>query len=346
MNNVCLGDWYLLVTCAGILVVDLIAADLPKIANPGELVFAPTGIEIHLGGHSGNVSIDLRKLGLKEGDVSSIGAIGNDIFGDFTEETLKKHEVIAHLQRVPNIGTSKDLILVVRGEDRRYHVDNGANQFLSPNHVLSVVKREKPVVFYAGGVGFTTALDGQLPEILREVKDFGALTFVDPVAPYVHGWDFLIPAMKWTDIFHCNMDEARQITGENNPYKACEIFINMGTSMAIISLGDKGLIAKTRRNMFKMPAFKVPVIDPTGAGDALCTGIISGFLQRSGYKPCDITNFSTDDIIEMLLIGEAAGAACVTMVGTTTAVTKDNVERILEEQGEELKRSIKVFSTI
>jgi sugar/nucleoside kinase (ribokinase family) len=332
----------LLVTCAGILVVDIIAADLPKIANPGELVFAPAGIEIHLGGHSGNVSIDLRKLGLKEGNVSSIGAIGNDIFGNFIEETLNKYGVVAHLQKVSNVGTSKDLILVVRGEDRRYHVDNGANQFLSPNYVLSVVKMEKPIVFYAGGVGFTTALDEQLPEILREIKDFGALTFVDPVTPYMHGWDFLIPAMKWTDIFHCNMDEARQITGENNPHKACETFIKMGANMAIISLGDKGLIARTRRNVIEMPAFKVPVIDPTGAGDALCAGIISGFLQRSKYKSCDITSLSTDDIIEMLLIGEAAGAACVTMVGTTTAVTKNNVEKILEEQGEELKRNIKV----
>jgi sugar/nucleoside kinase (ribokinase family) len=336
----------LLVTCAGILVVDVIAADLPKIADPGELIFAPTGIEIHLGGHSGNVSIDLRKLGLKEGDVSSIGAIGNDIFGNFIEETLKKHGVIAHLQRVPNAGTSKDLILVVKGEDRRYHVDNGANQFLSPSYVLSVVKGEKPVVFYAGGVGFTTELDGQLPEILREVKDFGALTFVDPVTPYMHGWDFLIPAMKWTDIFHCNMDEARQITGENDPYKACEIFISMGANMAIISLGDKGLIARTKGNMFKMPAFKVPVVDPTGAGDALCAGIISGFIQKFKYEPCEITSLSVDDIIEILLIGEAAGAACVTMVGTTTAVTKDNVKKILEEQGEELKRNIKVSPTI
>jgi sugar/nucleoside kinase (ribokinase family) len=334
----------LLVTCAGILVVDIIAADLPKISDPGELLFAPRGIETHLGGHSGNVSINLRKLGLKEGDVSSIGAIGNDIFGNFIEETLRKHGVIAHLQKVPNIGTSKDLILVVRGEDRRYHVDNGANQFLSPEYVLSVVNEERPAIFYAGGVGFTTVLDEQLPEILRKVKKLSALTFVDPVAPYMHGWDFLIPAMKWTDIFHCNMDEAKQITGENNPFKACESFINMGANMAIISLGDKGLIARTKKNMFKMPAFKVPVIDPSGAGDALCAGIMSGFLQRSGYKPCDITNLSINDIIEILLTGEAAGAACVTMVGTTTAVTEDNVKRILEEQGEKLKRNIKVFS--
>lgn len=332
------------VTCAGILVVDIIAAGLPKISSPGELIFTPKGIEIHLGGHSGNVSIDLRKLGLMKGYVSSVGAVGEDIFGSFLEKELKKHGVKTYLQRVPNVGTSKDLVLVVKGEDRRFHVDNGANWFLSPEHILSVVYEEKPTIFYAGGVGFTGILDKRLPEVLQKVKDLGSLTFVDPVTPYMHGWDFLFPAMRWMDIFHCNMREAKEITGKENPREASEVFIKKGVNLVVISLGDKGLIARTRNKLLEMPAFKVPVTDPTGAGDALCAGIITGLLQRTDYKRCDITCFSVNELIEVLLIGEAAGASCVTMVGTTTAVTKENVEKILEEQGEKLRRNVKVFS--
>ena len=48
----------MLVTCAGILVVDLIAANLPKVSDPGELTHAPKGIGVHMGGHAGNVSIE------------------------------------------------------------------------------------------------------------------------------------------------------------------------------------------------------------------------------------------------------------------------------------------------
>jgi len=326
------------------LVVDIIAADLPKISSPGELIFTPKGIEIHLGGHSGNVSIDLRKLGLREGCVSSIGAIGEDIFGLFLERGLKRHGVKTYLQRVPNIGTSRNLVLVVKGEDRRFHVDNGANWFLSPDYVLSVVEREKPTVFYAGGVGLTGALDEKLPEVLQKVKDLGSLTFVDPVTPYMREWSFLFPAMKWIDIFHCNMHEVKQITGKENPREAGNVLINKGIGLAVISLGDRGLIAVMRRRVIEMPAFKVPVIDPTGAGDALCAGIIAGLLQETAYNQYDLRNLSIEDLIEILLIGEAAGAACVTMVGTTTAVTRENTERILEEQGEELRRNVKVSS--
>lgn len=335
----------LIVTCAGILVVDIIAADLPKVSSPGELTFAPKGIEVHLGGHCGNVSIDLRKLGLKKGEVSSVGAVGDDIFGDFIEGELRKNGVITHLQRVPGVGTSKDLILVVRGEDRRYHADCGANLFLSPEFVVSVLDEEKPSIFYVGGVGLTGALDERLPEVLERAKDMGALTFVDPVAPYMREWSLIIPSIKRADIFHCNAYEAEQITGTKDLYKACDLLIKMGANMVVVSMGEKGLIARTKRNIFELPAFRVPTVDPTGAGDALCAGIISGLVEKSGYKKCDISSLPVDDIIDILLIGEAAGAACVTMVGTTTAVTRENVRRILEEQGENLRRNIKVYST-
>ncbi len=320
------------VTCAGILFVDIIAADLPKVSNPGELIFAPRGIEVHTGGHAGNVSIDLRKLGVEQGHISTIGAVGRDVFGDFLETILKKQGIITHLQIASEVGTSKDLILVVKGEDRRFHVDNGANWYLSPEYVLSVMEKDSPVVFYVGGVGLTGMLDEQLPEVLKRAKNNGCLTFVDPVTPYKHGWDFIIPSLKWMDIFHCNIDEAKNITGEKEPRTAAGVLTEKGANLAIISLGDKGLIARTKTDLFEMPAFKVQVVDPTGAGDALCAGIIYGLLEaikNSGRKVSDLT---PDELIQILLYGEAAGAACVTKVGTTTAVNKENVEKIMKEQ--------------
>lgn len=334
----------MLVTCAGILVVDLIAAGLHKIADPGELVFVPNGIEVHLGGHAGNVSIDLRKLGLKEGCVSSIGAVGEDIFGDFLEAQLKKHGIVTHLQRVSTADTSKDLILVVKGEDRRYHADVGANWFLSPEYVFSIVSEEKPKIFYVGGVGLTGHLDKHLSNLLRKIRNLGTLTFVDPVTPYKYGWDFLFPVLESTTIFHCNIYEARQMTGESDPRRAAKLLVKKGVRLVVISLGAEGLIAETTRNIIEMPAFKVPVVDPTGAGDALCAGIIMGLLEKTSNKGFDIIDLSTADLIDILIEGEAAGAACVTMVGTTTAVTRGNVERLLKEQGEILRQNIKIFS--
>jgi len=332
------GELRMLVTSVGILVVDIIAADLPKISDPGELTFTGRSIELHIGGHAANVSIDLRKLGLKREEVSLVGAIGNDIFGDYIKTILEKHGVKSHLQRVQATGTSKDLILVVKGEDRRYHVDVGANWHLSFDHVISILNEEKPLIFYGGGIGFMGKIDEELPSILQRAKELGCLTFVDPVAPYKHGWDIIIPSLGFVDVFHCNNLEATKITREKDPKKAGMNLLSRGVKFVIISLGGKGLIAMTKKTMFKMPAFKVPVIDPTGAGDAFCAGVIRSLLRLSDQKPFEVDKLSKEELVHVLLEGEAAGAACVTMVGTTTAVTKDKVDKLLEEQGSKILR--------
>jgi len=326
----------MLVTCAGILVVDLIAAHLPKISSPGELTYVPKGIEMHMGGHCGNVSIDLRKLGIEKGEVSATGAVGKDIFGDFLEGLLKKYGIVTHLQKISEAGTSKDIILVVKGEDRRFHVDIGANLHLNPEYVLTVLEEEKSRIFYAGGVGLTGRLDEQLSMVLQKAKELGCITFVDPVTPYMRGWDFIISSMNWIDIFHCNGDEGKEITGKENPLEAAISLREKGAKIVVMSLGEKGLIAVTENAIFNMQAFKVPIVDPTGAGDALCAGIICGLLRIMGKERREIADLSEEELANVLLEGEAAGAACVTMVGTTTAVTEENVDRILKEQKEEL----------
>jgi sugar/nucleoside kinase (ribokinase family) len=332
-----------LITCAGIFVIDLIATDLPKVSDSGELTYAPKGIEMHSGGHAGNVSIDLIKLGLREGEVSSIGAVGEDIFGVFQENLLKNYGIKTHLQKISSANTSKNLVLVVAGEDRRFHVDIGANMYLSPEYVQSILEEEKPLIFYAGGVGFTGKFDYHLDEVLKKAKSFGCLTFVDPVTPYKHGWEFITSSMKFTDIFHCNIDEAYDITKKDNPREATKAFINEGAELVIISLGKKGLVAATSKTFLEMSAFKVPIVDPTGAGDALCAGIIHGLLKATNYRRCELKDLSTKELIELMIEGEAAGASCVTMAGTTTAVTMKNVNKIIQKQGSTLKNSVKVY---
>lgn len=331
----------MLVTCVGILVSDIIAADLPKVSDPGELIFVPSGIELCVGGHSANVSIDLIKLGLPKGRVSSVGAVGEDLFGDFIEGQLKKHGVVTHLERKRRSGTSKDLILVVKGQDRRFHVNIGANWLLNPNHVRAVLKKEKPYVFYVGATGLLGKFDEQLSDILREAQRLNCITFVDPATPYKHGWKNVISSLKWTDVFHCNNVEALSMTGEEELEDATKTLINKGAKLVTVTMGERGLIAGTKEFMLNLPAFRVPVIDPTGAGDAFCAGMIYGIIQVMHRKRIEILGLSIKSLTRILLEGEAAGAACVTAVGTTTAVTRENVDKLLREQGSTiLKRAL------
>jgi len=332
----------MLVTCAGVLVADLFAVDLPKVSAPGELTFVPGGIQMYVGGHSANVSINLRKIGLRESEVSCVGPVGEDLFGDFIEKVLRSNGVVPHLQRVSEVATSKDLILVVKGEDRRYHVDIGANLHLAPDHIRSVLAVEKPRVLYIGATGMLGNFDESLADILHGTRDHDCLTFVDPVVPHSGKWDSLFRASKWVDVFHCNNVEARSMTGEEDPRKAAEALVNEGMGLVTVTMGERGLVAQSARLRLEMPALNVSIVDPSGAGDAFCAGMILGLVKKTRCRPEDIANMPPGVLCDILLEGAAAGAACVTGVGATTAVTRENLDRLLREQAPQTLQSTNI----
>jgi len=321
----------MLVLCVSVLVLDILAVDLPKVADPGELIIAPKGIEVHLGGHAANVAIDLRRLGLREGDVCVAGAVGRDVFSDSVEKRLRRSGVVAYLQRARGTHTGKCMILVVKDEDRRFHSEPGPAP--SPRHVLSILKRERPRIFYVGTTGVMGQLDCALKDVLRKAKEMSCTTFVDPVVPYRHGWNYLDEALQWVDIFHSNDVEAASFTGERDPERALEVILEKGVGMAIVSLGDLGLLAANQRYKVRMPAFNVQAVDPTGAGDAFTSGVIHGILQVGAEKPLKVAELARDRLLHVLVYGEAVGAACVMGVGTTSGVTRRRIGALMKSQG-------------
>ena len=331
----------MLVTCAGIMVADIILADLPKVCQPGELVFAPREISLHIGGHAANVPIDLIKLGLRRDEVSTVGTVGKDSYGDFIESILAEHGVQIHIMKIEEAGTAKSVILVVRGEDRRVYHNVGANYFLDPDYVKAILREERPLIFYVGATGLLGRFDEQLFDVLEVAKAQNCLTFVDPVTPYQHGWEYIREALELVDVFHCNNFEASDMTGISDFREALRSISEEGAKLAIVSTGEKGLVAAAKKMVFEMPAFKVPVVDPTGAGDAFCAGIIQALLEMDRLR--NISKLSTNNIVDILLRGEAAGAACVTGMGTTTSVTVKEVDELMLQQGLEIRKRTKVL---
>jgi len=314
---------------------------LPKVCQPGELVFAPGGISLHIGGHAANVPIGLIKLGLRRDEVSTVGAVGKDPYGDFIESILTEHGIQTHITKIEEAETAKSVILVVRGEDRRVYHYVGANYFLDPDYVKAILREERPLIFYVGATGLLGRFDEQLFDVLEVAKAQNCLTFVDPVTPYQHGWEHIREALELVDVFHCNNFEASDMTGISDFREALRSISEEGAKLAIVSTGEKGLVAAAKKMVFEMPAFKVPVVDPTGAGDAFCAGTIQALVEMDKLR--NISKLSTNNIVDILLRGEAAGAACVTGMGTTTSVTVKKVNELMLQQGLEIRKRAKVL---
>ena len=89
----------LLVISSGMISADIIAANLPKIAEPGEMIYVDTDISLKNGGFPGNIVIDLAQLGINSAQLGTVIGLGKDIFGDFLEKTIKDFGVKTFIQK-------------------------------------------------------------------------------------------------------------------------------------------------------------------------------------------------------------------------------------------------------
>jgi sugar/nucleoside kinase (ribokinase family) len=331
------------VLISGIAVVDLIASGLERVARPGELAFC--SVRPSIGGHACNVSSDLVRLGFPKSRLRVVYPAGRDLFGEFLAGRLGEQGIRVEPVWTRKAPTSLDLILVARGEDRRYHADPGANVGMTAAPVLALLETHRPLVYYAGGVGLLGRFDTDLAGVLRRAKRLGALTFVDVVSPYGKTWAFLRKALPWTDVFHCNADEAGSLVGERHPVQAAVAIGRLGAKNVVVTLGGEGCVAAVAGAVLRLPAFTVRVVDPTGAGDAFSAGVIMKihrFLDR-GRRSGDI---APSDWADFLLYASACGAVCATGVGTTTAVDSAKVKALLERQGRRLAKAASIAAAI
>lgn len=314
------------ILCSGSFVADILVPDLPKIGPPGSLTYAPNGIHLSPGGHSSNVAINLAQLGLD--NVHAVGAVGRDEIGKFLIEQLRNRGVKPLPQIIENSTTAKNVALLVKGEDRRYIAELTANSLLTAEFLIKSQTDTQPSIYYQGTLGGLPNIEKNLKKMLQKTRKQDTLNLLDVIMP-TNGWNYLTPAAEHIDIFHANLLEAQSLTGETSSTEASKKLNKMGIKLVVISDGEKGVIASTKTHIIRMPSYKVKQRDPTGAGDALCAGIINR-LQKNNLTSKSITEPET--IINLLLIGQAAGAACVTGIGATTNVTKENLETILEQK--------------
>ena len=322
------------VLCAGSWMVDFVAAHLPSMPGPGDLVYAPRGIDLRVGGHSANVAVDLAQLG--QLDITSTGCIGDDVLGRFVEDSLRYSGVSSRPLKLRDIGTAKNVAIVVEGEDKRFVAEFAANTELTPEHVEAALIDLHPSVFYLGTVGGLKHIDPELKRVLKTARAEGSITVLDVIMPE-NGWRHLTAAYPYIDFLHCNNMEATGITGFTDASRAARQLTGAGVGVAIVSLGNRGLVAHNGAELIVVPQFDVVEADPTGAGDALCAGLIHSISAQGVRFPPMV------ELKEALMEASAAGAACVIETGATTSVTSEKVNTLLRLQGASLRSRIQVI---
>jgi sugar/nucleoside kinase (ribokinase family) len=291
--------------CAGILVADHVCAPIDRLPGAGELVMTKR-IVLHIGGCASNAAIDLAKLGVRTGVV---GRVGDDVFGGFVRETLEEHGVdTSGLIETSATDTSQTLVVNVKGQDRRFVHCFGANGQFTGDDLPRDRVRHARVLYVGGYLLMPNLTQDELVPVFEAARGAGVKTVLDVAVPeagdYLSRLDRLLPL---TDLFLPNEDEARMITGVEDPLRQAERFHAMGAGTAVVTRGARGSVLVSGDTRLRAGVYPVEFVDGTGGGDAFDAGFIYGLLRGFDLPKC-------------LQWASALGASCVRAIGTTTGV--------------------------
>jgi sugar/nucleoside kinase (ribokinase family) len=304
--------------CAGILVKDTFCGPLKALPAPGELV-AIEAFKTRVGGCAANVAIDLRK---QSQTVELVGCLGQDAAGAYLVKELEAAQVncdqLAYTAEHP---TSETVILLVAGEDRRYLHSFGANRAFK----VSDIHRDWLAaldLFYIGGLfAMPGIIADELIALLAFAREQKVITVVDVVLPT----DFkraaeierLLPHVDW---FLPNDAEAAALTGKVDPLEAIRTFRSWGGHDMVVTLGDQGAVAAFGDECWRADAHPGQMVDPSGAGDAFASGLITGIAKGWAFP-------------QSLQYASLLGASATWTVGTTDGVlTEAQAERTMAEE--------------
>lgn len=310
------------VGCAGILVADIFCGPMQDLPREGQLL-AIDAIEPGAGGCAANVAIGLAK---QDFGVDLVACVGTDSSAQSLLKSLEDEGIgCEHVAVTDLYPTSKTVILVVEGQDRRYIHMFGSNKAFTIGHIdrdwVAGLK-----VFYLGGLLALPGIDmDEFGALLRFCRKEQVVTVVDVVVPQdfevIEAVKSLLPEI---DYFLPNDDEAAQITGQTDPVEQLRELNAWGAHTAIVTLGEKGAVAVQDGECWRIGAYRADSVDPSGSGDAFTGGIITGVLR--GF-----------DMPGMLRYASAFGSSATRALGTTGGLfSVAETEAFIEEHPMEI----------
>ncbi|HYO11509.1 MAG TPA: carbohydrate kinase family protein [Tepidisphaeraceae bacterium] len=267
----------------GLIVADVIASPLDARSPPpsGGLQFLQR-IELTSGGNVCNTGIAMARLGLR---VAAAGAVGRDALGAALIDRLKQAGLdVGCVVADDRAQTSATVVAVEPGGERSFFHVPGATTLLD----AGALRRCFPLfarceIVQIGYFGLLPALTPELPNLLSELREVAprvklALDTVNPPAAR----ELLDPILPHVDVFCPSRSEAAALTGESDPQAMVASFrpLMPPGSLVGIKLDAEGCFLDDGAASCFCPAYKVNVVDTTGAGDTWFGGLLTALHRR------------------------------------------------------------------
>jgi len=281
---------------------------MERLPRPGETVHGRRFVT-GPGGKGSNQAVAAARLGA---DVTFVGRVGTDSFGDTALRTWQAEGIdTRYVVRDPGNATGVAPIFVEDSGENAIVVALGANLALSPADVDAA----RAAIADADVLVVQLEIDlNTVAHALRVAKEQGVRTILNP-APAAH-----LPesTLALADYLTPNETELETLYGPVST--DLRQFVKFAGQTLVMTAGARGALWATQTDSGEVPAYKVDVVDTTGAGDAFNGGLAVALAEGRA-------------LTDAIAFANATAAMCVTRPGTAPSMPqRAEVEALMMQQ--------------
>lgn len=269
------------------------------------------------GGSAANTIVGIADMG---GKAAYAGKTGSDDFGQRYIDEMRKLGIAIEVPA--SDGASGTCIVLITPDAQRTMLTHlGVSASLCSDDI-SASEIAKAEYLYVEGYLFagpsTKAAAYTAIEMAKKQGVKVALTISDPFLINICRDEFQRLIEGPVDLLFCNEDEAKSLTGLDDPI-ACAHAIHKHCENVALTLGKNGSILMHEGEVIAIEGVEVNAIDTTGAGDMYAAGILYGITNGLSWKQAGH-------------LGSHAAARIVSQLGARLPqrLTRDEIESLLK----------------
>lgn len=237
-------------------------------------------MEVIPGGSSANTVAGIAALG---GRGAFVGRVAEDENGvSYINQTIGSG-VESFITKGNGI-TGHAITFITPDLERTFATHLGAALELSPDNVDVTLISSSSLLHLEGYLFEADNLRQVCFKAMEAAKKAGTAVSIDLADPGLieRAGQVLEDAVdNFADIVFVNENEALKFTG--SPEEEALHLLAERCSFAVVKLGARGSLIKTRGDVFKIPSYSVDVVNTNGAGDMYAAGILYGLAR--GFDP-------------------------------------------------------------
>jgi ribokinase len=171
--------------------------------------------------------------------------------------------------------------------ERALYIDPGVNDRVGFNQDI---KRYASQTTFLHLTSFVGEESFQAQKKILETIPESVMVSLDPGALYARkGPAALESIVERTFVLMPNAGELELLTGTADYERGAKVMLKKGVKVVAVKLGSRGCYVTDGKQSRNVEAFKVRVVDTTGAGDAFCAGFLYGLIKHMSLEDCGRT---------------------------------------------------------